>query len=90
MKSLHAIIIDNQRLDTVSAKKLVKKLGSKLVGQKVRTPQMGEYPGGVATVTEIAPDPNAPEIVFNVSHPTFGPIGVFEYEQVKLANTEKE
>lgn len=85
MKSLPEIRRDNDLAATVSAKGLVKAHGQNLVGKKVVTPAMGEYPGGVATVTEIAPDPNAPQIVFEVEHSTFGRIGVFEYERVRLA-----
>lgn len=33
---------------------------------------MGDYPGGIAIITEIGPDPNAPDIAFQVEHPTFG------------------
>lgn len=84
MKSLPEIVRDNDIAATVSAKKLVKKHGQSLVGKKIVTPAMGDYPGGVATVIEIAPDFTAPEIVFDVEHPTFGKIGVFEYEQVRL------
>ena len=52
------------------------------IGDLVYTHPMGEYPGGPAEVIEIDPDPAAPEIAFNVRHPTFGEIGVFEYEEV--------
>ena len=85
MKSLPEIKRDNDLASTVSAKSLVKAHGQSLVGKKIRTPAMGEYPGGIATVIEIAPDFTAPEIVFDVEHPTFGKIGVFEYERVRLA-----
>ena len=68
----------------MKANQLVQKLGCKLLGQKVNTPAVGEYPGGVATVTQIAPDENAPEIVFQVSLPHWGEIGVFEHEDVSL------
>jgi len=63
--------------------------GTELIGRTVKTREMGSYPGGLATVTEIAPDPNAPEIAFTVQHPTWrdkfcedGEIGVFGYEIV--------
>lgn len=84
MKSLPEINRDNERANTVTAKKLVKAHGRNLVGKKVVTQAMGEYPGGIATVIEIAPDFTAPEIVFDVEHPTFGRIGVFENEPVRL------
>ena len=67
------------------AKDLVESYGKALIGMAVDTPAMGEYPGGKAVVTEIAPDPSAPEIVFQVCHPTFGEIGVFGNEAVDLA-----
>ena len=72
------------------AKKLVKRLGKDLIGRTVFTPAMGEYPGGYAKVIEIHPDPGAPEIVFNVEHPTWKDdednniMGVFENEDVSL------
>lgn len=87
MKSLPEIYRDNQRADTVSARQLVDAHGENLVGQKIITQPMGDYPGGKATVIEIAPDFTAPEIVFDVEHPTFGRIGVFEYEQVRLVGS---
>lgn len=68
----------------MKANQLVQKPGQKLLGQKVNTPALGEYPGGVATVTQIAPDENAPEIVFQVSLPHYGECGVFETEDVSL------
>ena len=58
-----------------------------LVGRRVVTPAMGDYPGGEATIVELAPDPNAPEIVFTVRHPQWGEIGVFAYEEVTLLGT---
>jgi len=66
------------------AEELVKKHGSALIGRTVLTNPMGEYPGGYAEVLELEPDPEAPEIVFQVKHPTFGEIGVFGYERVYL------
>jgi hypothetical protein len=68
----------------MKANQLVQKLGQKLLGQMVNTPAMGEYPGGVATVTQIAPDQHAPEIVFQVNLPHYGEIGVFDHEDVSL------
>ena len=67
------------------AEDLVEQLGKDLIGRTVKTSAMGEYPGGKAVITEIAPDPSAPEIVFQVCHPTFGEIGVFGNEAVDLA-----
>jgi hypothetical protein len=67
------------------AKQLLTKTGIKLVGKNVITQKMGLWPGGLAIVTELNPDPNAPEIVFNVRHSRTGEeIGVFEDELVVL------
>ncbi len=68
----------------MKANQLVQKLGRKLLGKKVNTPAVGEYPGGLATVIQLAPDQNAPEIAFQVSLAQFGEIGVFEHENVSL------
>lgn len=71
----------------MTAKELVQTtgaLGVDLVGKKILTQRYGEYPGGIAEVTELAPDETAPEIVLNVRHPTFGEIGVFDHEEVSL------
>jgi len=56
-------------------------------GQRVDTEAIGKYPGGIATVTELAPDPQPAEIVFTVQHPTFGQMGVFDWELVTLVGT---
>lgn len=56
-----------------------------LIGRKINTEEIGDYPGGVAEVIQLLPDPNAPEIVFLVRHPSFGEIGIFEYEEVSFA-----
>lgn len=68
----------------MKANQLVQKLGSKLLGKKVNTPATGEYPGGVATVTGIAPDTKAPEIVFQVNLGQWGAMGVAGHEEVSL------
>ena len=68
----------------MKANQLVQKLGLKLIGKQVNTPAAGEYPGGVATVVQLAPDQNVPEIAFRVSLPQWGEIGVLEYEDVWL------
>ena len=65
MKSLHAIVLDNQRADVVKAGRLVLAQGQRLIGKEIDTPRLGDYPGGVAVVTEIAPDPAAPDICLN-------------------------
>ena len=68
----------------MTAKQLIDIHGTSLIGQRVETEPIGEYPGGIAIVTELTPDPQAPEIVFTVQHPTFGPMGVFDWELVTL------
>lgn len=70
----------------MTAKQLVEANGKKLIGLNVMTKRFGEYPGGVAEVIEIEPDPESPEIVFQVRHPNFGEIGVFEFESVELCS----
>ncbi len=61
---------------------------TELLGRRVLTDPMGEWPGGIATICELAPDPAAPEIVFNVKADFWpdddGPMGVFGYEEVEL------
>lgn len=70
----------------MTALDLVNKLGTTLLGRMVNTAAIGEYPGGVAKVIELYPDAeDSPEIVFQVSHSTFGEIGVFDYEECSLA-----
>lgn len=64
----------------MTAEALVARMGEELVGRHVMTEALGEYPGGRAKVVELTPDPEAPEIVYQVVHPTFGAIGVFESE----------
>jgi hypothetical protein len=68
----------------MNAKSLVQNLGTILLGQKVNTPAVGDYPGGVATVTQLAPDKKAPQIVFQVNLPGYGEMGVLEHEDVSL------
>lgn len=59
--------------------------GYTLIGKRIFTEAIGEYPGGIAKVTALYPDPNAVEIVLQVYHPNFGSIGVFEHESVAFA-----
>ena len=56
--------------------------GKFAIGHTVLTESMGDYPGGLAVLTEIYPDSNAPEIVCVVNHPSFGEIGIFEDEEL--------
>ena len=59
-----------------------------VVGARVWTAQVGEWPGGPSTIVEVAPDPGAPEILFNVRHDDpwtdskFGAMGIFDDEWI--------
>ena len=65
-----------------------------LIGMKVKTDPMGTYPGGVAMVTELRPDPEAPDIAFNVYNEAWTDdeggheIGIFIYEEVDLVQED--
>jgi len=78
----------------MKAKELVELLGEELVGRAVVTEAVGDYVGGLAHVSKLAPDPSAPEISFNVKHPTWcdpdggNEIGVFSDEEILLADHE--
>jgi hypothetical protein len=62
---------------------VVHTLGNALVGRTVVTEAIGDWPGGLATVIEITPDSNAPEIVMQVRS-EHGEIGVFEREWLEV------
>jgi hypothetical protein len=77
----------------MTAKEAKELYGTALIGKKVFTEAIGEWPGGPATVIELEPDPNAPEIVFQVrSSSLWDPdqpdrrweIGIFENEEVSV------
>jgi len=73
----------------MNARKLVELAGDRLLGRTVWTEAIGYYPGGEARVVELAPDPEAPEILFSVEHPIReqagrSRMGVFEWEEVVL------
>ncbi len=68
----------------MTAEELLSRYGTELVGTTIMTEAFGDYPGGPAKVIELCPDPEAPEIVLQVKHPTFGEIGVFDFEEVAL------
>lgn len=78
----------------MKAEELVAVIGHRLIGRTVLTPALGCYPGGHAQVVELHPDPGAPEIVFNVEHPSWKDdegnsiMGIFEYEDVELTLEE--
>jgi hypothetical protein len=68
----------------VNASTFRHKHGNDLIGKNVMTQQIGSYPGGLAKVIEIDPDVDA-GIVLQVLHPTFGEIGIFDYEDISFA-----
>lgn len=67
----------------MKAEELLAKYGISLVGKKVMTYPYGDYPGGEAKVVEVEPYSNDPKVVFNVRHPTFGEIWIFDDEDVE-------
>lgn len=79
-------------MEIMLAAQAVRKFGQSLIGREIFTNAYGDYPGGRSTVTEVAPDPGAPEIAFFVQHPTWrgddscedGVIGVFASEVVEV------
>ncbi len=72
----------------MTAAEFVTMHGTAPIGRRINTEAWGFYPGGVATVIEVVPDPNAPEIVLQVRHPGFGEIGIFEHEEVSFAEPD--
>lgn len=69
--------------------------GEWLIGRQVNTEAIGDYPGGIATVTGLRPDPGCPDIVFTVKHPTWrtedhleGEIGICAQEYCSLVETK--
>lgn len=70
----------------MTAKQLLHLAGKNLLGKRVITDPMGEYPGGMAMVIEIDPEM---DIAFMVQHPTWksdccrnGQIGILDFEEV--------
>jgi len=68
----------------MKANELVKEYGVNLIGKKVWTEAMGDYPGGVAIVTAVNEDPGAPELVITVKHPDFESMGIFDWEDIYI------
>ena len=58
--------------------------GESLIGQRVKTIPLGDWPGGEAVVTDLGHDDNAPEIVMNVRKDDGAEIGVFYWEPIEL------
>lgn len=79
----------NKRYVFMRADTILSLYGTALIGKQILTPALGDYPGGWATVTEINPDENAPDIPFMVDNPSWiyagdGRIGILEYEQCMI------
>lgn len=60
------------------------------IGLRINTVGIGGYTGGPAVITEVAPDRNAPEIIFTVAAECWidedgnNSIGVFSHEPVQV------
>lgn len=71
----------------ISARELVECFGEELIGRRIMTPKCGSYPGGIATVVSIYPDPEAPDIVCEVENEHWidddgiNRIGILDYEE---------
>lgn len=74
------------KLETINAAVAVIKYGQSLIGNVCETARYGDWRGGLTEIIEIAPDANAPDIVFRVRHFTeeFGEIGVLAHEEIGL------
>lgn len=68
----------------MNAARLARQEGKFLVGRMIMTQPYGEWPGGLAVVTELLPDPGEPNIVFQVASAEHGEIGVLAHEEVAL------
>jgi len=86
-----------ERAPVKTAKELLDEFGEGLIGRRVRTLPLGAWPGGSARIVKVRPDPEAPEIVFEVRGTgqkvqnaiAAGDLedevmGVFDYEEVEL------
>lgn len=72
----------------MKARTLIDTFGQHLIGRQLVTGPMGGWASRMVEVTELNPDPNAPEIVFNVKHTGTGEeIGVFDDEWVFMADS---
>jgi len=67
----------------IKAKQLFDNYGEHLVNRRIVTNPAGSWPGGIATIVKVMPDPMAPDIIFQVVNEQ-GEIGVFDYELVEL------
>jgi hypothetical protein len=78
----------------LTAEELVKEYGKSLIGRKVMTQKVGFWPGGLARVISLNPDPNAPEIIMmvrglenqSISCPglTDNQIGILKFEEISM------
>ncbi len=68
----------------MTAKYMLQEFGTNLIGREIVTEPFGDWPGGIAKVTELTPDPKAPEIVFQVYQCPGRSIGVFDFEEVEF------
>ena len=69
----------------ITAAELVKLFGRALIGARVHMIEpAGEVPAGWATVRQLTPDKQAPEIVMQVTQDNYGSIGVFDNELVEV------
>ena len=90
MKSIEFYDAQKQFKESYSAADVVKKYGKSLVGKRVMTQAVGEWPGGEAIVTKVRHDKNAPEIVCLVRscnakvNKQFGEMGCFHDEQMEV------
>lgn len=78
-------------METWSASTLVYNYGEDLCSIVVETEEIGDYEGGLAEIIEIEPDPNAPEIAFNVlryRNKEVIVMGIFEWENVGVHSTD--
>ena len=67
------------------ARTAVKKFGTALVGQTIRTQAIGDWRGGMAKVVELYPDKQAKEIVMQIRGTQGqGEVGVFHNEQIEI------
>lgn len=85
MKTSTASVPHNRKPLAMTAADLVSAHGPHLLGRRVTTQPMGAWEGGDCDVVQLEPDPNAPEIAFQVRRATDGAtIGVFAREPVVL------
>lgn len=71
----------------MQAQTLIDTFGPLLLGKQLITLPGGGFAGGLVEVTELKPDPNAPEILFNIKHVSTGEeIGIFNDQWVFMVD----